>query len=183
MDSVNWLWVFYKKVLSCKSVYQMTGINVKHCKSAKLPWNHNIKLSFWSFYFVFLWFRLFVFLSFCHFAFFVFLPFCLSVFLSFWLSVLLSACFSSFVSFCLFVILSSCLFVFLSFLSFCLDLMLIKVWSLESHSFCWSSKVVLTDSLTHSLTKVRYRAGRAAKNLWKTLHDWDWSFLLPQTFQ
>ena len=152
MDSVNWLWVFYKKVLSCKSVYQMTGINVKHCKSAKLPWNHNIKLSFWSFYFVFLWFRLFVFLSFCHFAFFVFLPFCLSVFLSFWLSVLLSACFSSFVSFCLFVILSSCLFVFLSFLSFCLDIMLIKVWSLESHSFCWSSKVVLTDSLTHSLT-------------------------------
>ena len=42
----------------------------KHCKNAKLPWLHNIKLSVWSCLFVFLSFCLFVFLSFC------FLSFC-----------------------------------------------------------------------------------------------------------
>ena len=37
------------------------------------------------------------------------------------------------------------------------------VWSLESHSLCQNSKVAVSESLTDSLTKVRYRAARAAK--------------------
>ena len=57
----------------------------KHRKSAKLPWHHNINLSFWSFvfssdhllvlfsfFFSFLSFCLFVLFSFCAFGFFVF---------------------------------------------------------------------------------------------------------------
>ena len=62
----------------------------KHCKSAKLPWHQNIKLSFCPF--VFFSLGLFVF---CVFILFVFLPICLivfflSAFASFFLIVLLS---------------------------------------------------------------------------------------------
>ena len=85
---------------------------VKHRKSAKLPWHHNIKLSFWSF-------SPFVLLSLCLF---VFLSFCLFVFLFFFY---ILTC----LSFCLYVCLS--FFVFLSFfpfvfLFFCPDITLIK---------------------------------------------------------
>ena len=48
----------------------------KHRKSAKLPWCHNIKLSFWSWSFVFLSFWFVIFLSFWH----VFLSWSLFVF-------------------------------------------------------------------------------------------------------
>ena len=40
-----------------------------------------------------------------------------------------------------------------------------RTLSLKSHSLCQYSKVAVTDWLTHSVTKVRYRAARAAKNL------------------
>ena len=38
-----------------------------------------------------------------------------------------------------------------------------RVWSLKSHCLCQNSKVAVSDSLTHSLTKIRYRADRASK--------------------
>ena len=65
------------------------------------------------------------------------------------------------------------MFVFLAFfvLSFCLfvlhhsDQMSERVSSLKSHSLCQHSKVAVSHSLTHPLTKVRYRAARAAKNI------------------
>ena len=77
----------------------------KHHKSAKLPWRHNIKLSFCSF-------GLFLFLSCCVFVFLSFSNFCLFAFLSFCIFVLLP-----FLSFCHVVFLSLCnfwIFVFLS---------------------------------------------------------------------
>ena len=40
-----------------------------------------------------------------------------------------------------------------------------RVWSVKSHSLCQNSKVAPTQSLTDWLTKVRYRAARAAKNV------------------
>ena len=54
-----------------------TNLVLIHRKSAKLPWNHNSKLSFWSLSF---YFRLLVFLLFYLFA---FMSFSLLVFLSF----------------------------------------------------------------------------------------------------
>ena len=69
----------------------------------------------------------------------------------------------SFLSFCLFVFLSFCLFVFLSFCLFVLTSCWSNVWkvsSLKCHALCWK-----WHSLTDSLTKVRYRAARAAKNV------------------
>ena len=87
-------------------------------------------------------------LSFCLF---VFSPFCLFAFLSF--------CILVFWPFCLYIFMPFCLFVWTSCRS--------NVWrksSLKSHSLCQNSKVALTDPPTQSLTKVRYRAARAAKN-------------------
>ena len=80
------------------------------------------------------------------FVFFVFLFFCLSVFFVF-----LVFCLFAFLSFCLFVFLSFCLFIFLS---FCLFVFL---------SIFVSKFLSGSDSLTDWLTKVRYRAARAAK--------------------
>ena len=151
---------------------------LKHCKSAKLPWRHNIKLSFCSLFFVFLSvcmfvclsvrlfvffvclsFLLFVFLSFFVFIFFVYLsffPFFSLIFFLFFLLffnfVFLSFCF--FVSFCLFAFLSFCFFLDISLWSYVL-----RTSSVKSHSLCWNSKV----AVTQWLTKVRYRATRAAK--------------------
>ena len=97
------------------------------------------------------------------FLYFVFRYFCLLVFFVFLYSL-------SFCIFCLFVF-----FVFLYFLSFyifCLFVFFVflslwsSVWrvsSLKSHSLYPNSKVALIDWLTHSLTKVRDRAARAAK--------------------
>ena len=48
---------------------------------------------------------------------------------------------------------------------FCLDIMLIKC--LKGLKARKSLFVAFTQSLTHSLTKVRYRAARAAKNIWQ----------------
>ena len=71
----------------------VAGLRLKHCKSAKLPWYHNIKLSFWSL--VFFSYFLFIFLSFHQFT---FLSSCLVVFsskknmLSFCLDIVLIKC-------------------------------------------------------------------------------------------
>ena len=122
-----------------------------------------------------------LFLSFCFLFFPVLLSLCLFVSLSF-LSFSLFVCLSFFVSlsFCIFVFMALCLFVFLSFsiLSFCLFVwtsLWSNVWrvsSLKSHSFCRNSKV----TLNHWLSKVRYRAARAAdKTKFYTMfqiHEW-----------
>ena len=47
----------------------------------------------------------------------------------------------------------------------------VVVSSLKSHSLCQNSKVALTDSLTQSVTKVRYRAARAAKKTGKEVFN------------
>ena len=100
------------------------------------------------------------------FSFFVFLFYCLFIFLSFWLFVFLSfylfivlffLSFFVFLSCCLFVMLSFCLFVLLY---FCPDM----------SEGCQVSKVTLCVKVlkwrlpSQSVTKVRYRAARAAKN-------------------
>ena len=83
--------IIYKRLSNLRtSSWGSYSVKKKHRKSAKLPWRHNIKLSFCSLSFcllVFLSFCIFVFSSFCLF---VFLSFCLFVFLSFCLSVFLS---------------------------------------------------------------------------------------------
>ena len=83
------------------------------------------------------------------------------IFLSFFLP-------SSLLSFCLFVFLSFCLFVFLS---FCLYVFLSRHHSDEMSEGLEVSKVTICVKILKwhpvidSLTKVRYRAARAAKNL------------------
>ena len=109
--------------------------------------------------------------------------------LSFCLFVFSSIClFLYFCLFCLFVSLSLCLFVFLSFLSFrlfclfclfvffclCLFVFLSGHHSDQMSGGSWVSKVIICVEIskvavTQSLTKVRYRAARAAK-------DWDSTF-------
>ena len=100
----------------------------KHCKSAKLPWHHNIKLKFGLLSF----FCIFAFLSFHRLIFFcrLFFPFCLFVLFSFWF-----------------------------FLSFCVDITLIKCLKSQSHSLCLNSKV----ALSHWRPRVGERAARAAQ--------------------
>ena len=85
--------------------------------------------------------------------------------------------------FLVFVFCLSVLLFFLSFLHFflsvfCLFCLFVQtscwsnVWrasSLKSPCLCRNSKVAVTDSLTDSLTKVRYRAARAAKK-WPEEH-------------
>ena len=92
--------------------------------------------------------------------------FCLFILLSF--SLFDSFCLFVFLSFCifyLFVFLPFCLFVFLSFLSFCLDITMSEGSQISKVTLCvkiqkwhWVSQ-----SVSDSLTKVRYRAARAAK--------------------
>ena len=79
----GWYWGKYRQVGEL-----LSKRNLKHCKSAKLPWHHNVLRSF----------------GLCILVFFVFLSFCLFIFLSF--------CLFVFLSFCLFVLLSFCLFAF-----------------------------------------------------------------------
>ena len=74
-----------------------------------------------------------------------------------------------------------------AFLCFCLWSNVWRVSSLESLSLCQNSKVAPTHWLSQSVTKVRYRAARAAKTqyfwvifwifLWTGKSDWANSFL------
>ena len=85
------------------------------------------------------------------------------VFSSNYLLIFLSVYLFVFLSFCLFVFLSFCLFCLFSFCLFFLTSLRSNVWrvsSFKSHYLCQNSKV----AVTHWLTKVRYRAARAAKN-------------------
>ena len=100
--SINWTsWRWEGEYWSIKTNKKIT----KHRKSAKLPWRHNITLSFWSLSFVFLSFSLLVFspfclfivLSSCNLVLLLCCLFCYVVFLSFWLFVFFL------LSFCLFV--------------------------------------------------------------------------------
>ena len=126
----------------------------QHRKSAKLPWRHTVKLSFWSLSFCL---YLFAFLSFCHVVFsyfgrFVILPF-------------LSCCFFA-VFFCNFDPLSFCIFgLFFVILS--------RYHADQMSEGSQVSKVLNSKvAVTHWLTKVRYRAARAAENtqpwLWQS---------------
>ena len=140
----------------------------KHRKSAKLPWRHNIELSSCSLSFRLFIFFLFFFYFFMFFFFglFLFLCFCLLIFLYFCLFVFFI--FLSFSSFFLVVSLSFCRFFFLYFCQKSLWSYVLRTWSLKSHSLCQILKWRL---LTHSVTKVRYRAARAAKNWHKLRKD------------
>ena len=107
--------------------------------------------------------------------------FCIFVFLSFCLLYVLSCCAFSC---CLFAFLSFWFFCHSVFLYFCSDIILIKFWrvsSLKRHSLCQNSKVALSDWLT----KVRYRAARAAKNSFRVFTlcailniRWGWGLIL-----
>ena len=138
---------------------------LKHRKSAKLPWRHNIKVSLWSLSIVFLSFCLFDLLTFCLFVFlslclFVILSFYLVVFLSFWaffsfsLLVMLSFCHVVFLYFCLFVFLTSYNFAFLSFLYFFLFVFLSRHHADQMSEGSEVSKVTLCVVIInwHSLT-------------------------------
>ena len=133
----------------------------KNCKSAKLPWNHNIKISFGSFclldiFCLFIFWLFFVFFNF--FLSFYFLSFCLFVYSSF----------CDFV-FYVFVFLSLCYIVFLSFHRF--------VWTPLWSNVC-RVQILKWQSLSDN---GRYRAARAAKKrlnepiiLWyRSDHSWN----------
>ena len=119
---------------------------LKHRKSAKLPWRHNIKLSFWS-------------LSFCHFV------------ISSFVAVFVVVVFVVLVFFLHFFKKTF----FFNFVQFFSSSFLPTFYSEQMSEGSEVSKVTLcvkflkwhplTDSVGHSLTKVRYRAARAAKHV------------------
>ena len=111
-------WKYKLKYKKHKYKISKTPIQKKHCKSAKLPWHYNIKLSFWSSSF---W--LHVFSDFCLFD----LVSCSCFYFLFCLfSVLLTLCLFDLLSFQHFIFLICCLlnlwsfrlFVFFYFVSF-----------------------------------------------------------------